>query len=270
MKRVLAIVVLAVVLLTAGRASAQLTFSAGLSGKQMHWTGERTDERGETTYKDTVIDFGKGFCVGAGYNIEILDGLGFHPALYFNYNKKNETQDIIRLYDTLHMDFTFTMMDLTMPLLLSYTYYFPDLHLGVFAYAGPTLQYALLGTEDSLVTDTYVDMFADRNTEEYRLLDLYMPDENGNSFLKRFDLGATVGLGVSFYGATIQAGYNWGLLNRYGGGGNPQSINHKFNSRQFYVTVGYNISFVTEVYSSQDKDKDKSKSNSKSKKKKRR
>lgn len=275
MKRVLAIASLAMVLLVTGRASAQFTFSAGYSGKQLHWTGEKTNIRNVTTTKDTIIDFGSdllnSFCVGLGYNIKIEGGLGFHPAIYFNYNKKYETEDSIRRYDVIHKDITYTMMDLTIPLMLSYTYYIPDWHLGVFAYAGPTLQYALLGTEERVVTDTYEEPFADRSTEETFLYDLYMPNENGENFLKRFDLGATVGLGVSFYGATVQAGYNWGFLNRCGYADTYASRN-KFYFSQFFVSVGYNISFETEVYSSQDKEKSKSKPspNAKSKNKKKR
>lgn len=247
---------------------AQLHIHAGYAGKQMQWTGQKVVQN-TSEVRDTVLklDFGPGYYGGIGYNIEISDGLGFYPGVCFNYNKQNVVNDYdLALGAHLNQDITYTMMDLSVPLMLSYTYSFPDLHLDIFAFAGPTVQYALSAYEYKVETYSgYTAPLEEKNRVEETLTDFFLTDENGDSFMKRLDVGATVGLGVSFYGACLQAGYNWGLLNRCGIADTPEATN-RFSVSQFFVGLGYTVSFAgPEVYSSADKSKGNTKGNSKGK-----
>lgn len=257
-KKIILTVAFAAAMLMANQSVAQISLTAGYSGKNMTWKGERT-QHGVTRAIDTAMNFGPGYYIGLSYNYKLDEGLGLMSGLYFNHNWQRVSNDFpLALGANLNRVISDTVMDISVPIAVSYSYNITE-PIEVYAFAGPTLHFGLQATEVQIDTYSgYSDILASKNRTEVFKRDLYRKNEEGESFYSRFDLQLSVGLGVRVYGATLQASYSLGLLNRCGYADKVDNKN-SFNMSQFYVGLGYSYSF-----DKPDKDKDKNKNKKKS------
>ena len=111
---------------------------------------------------------------------------------------------------------------LDIPLRLVYSLTLAE-ELDVLLYIGPNLNYSLSKTS---------------NTERYvsNSLSKVEPGENiyeRPSNFKALDLQLGVGLGLKFYGLSLRAGYDWGVLNR------TTLDDVKLRSNDIKVSLGY-------------------------------
>lgn len=224
MKKVFSFVAVAAAMLVAGTASAQLSVNAGYLNSTVKSHTEYT-LLGNTYKQDTSASMGGGFYVGGSYNVDLIGGLGVAPGLYFNYIWQTEEETLL---GTTFTDKT-SMMDLNIPILINYKLTFGD-DFAVFAFAGPTVRIGLAANtkttnsaNDKVVTD---DLYAKED------------GETDAQVLKRFDLGLTVGAGIQYSSFRLEAGYNFGLLDRCAYKDDDNSkMNMHFN--QFFIGVGY-------------------------------
>lgn len=253
-KKIILTLAFAAVMLLAGQLSAQLSLTAGYSGKTMNWKGEYTLHN-KVNAVDTMMNLGPGYYVGLTYNYKLDEHLGLMSGFMFNHNWQHAAYDYpLALGANLNQDISDTVMDLSIPIAVSYTYGFLDNKIEVYAFAGPTLQLGLQANEVQVDTYSgYPDILASKNRTEVFKRNLYAKNEEGQSFFSRFDLQLSFGLGVRVYGVTLQASYSLGLLDRCGYTDKPENWN-TFNMNQFYVGLGYSYSF-----DQPDQDKDKNK-----------
>ncbi|MFV0391237.1 MAG: porin family protein [Paludibacteraceae bacterium] len=95
--------------------------------------------------------------------------------------------------------------------------------LNVLLFAGPNLNYAINKVS---TTEYYVSNNLNRSDVENNI---YESPSNFNAL----DLQMGVGVGIRYYGASIRAGYDWGLLNR------TTYDNATLRSNDIKVTLGY-------------------------------
>lgn len=179
MKKVLSFVAVAAMMLFAGKANAQLSVHAGY---QNYTLSAEADVSGVSV---SSSDSKGGFFIGATYGIAAgMDGVSINPGAYFSY-----VEDI---------------MDLRVPILLSYTHQLSDMGLGIFA--GPQLNIGVAG-----------DAYGDKGV------------------LNRFDVGVTFGAMATYEKFCFELGYNLGLLNRY----KDAPSGYSAKTSQFFLGVGY-------------------------------
>lgn len=179
MKKILSFVAVAALMMFAGKANAQLSIHAGY---QNYTVSAKADVAG-TTVNSSESD--GGFYIGASYGIAAgMEGVNFTPGAYFAYVEN--------------------VMDVRVPILLSYTHQLSDMGLGIFA--GPQVTIGLAG-------DAYGD----------------------NGSINRFDVGITFGAQATYQQFTFELGYNLGLLNRWKDA--PDGCSMK--TSQFFLGVGY-------------------------------
>ena len=147
-----------------------------------------------------------GFYAGLGYTIPVLDDLSFTPTSYGPFSINGKRQD--------HF--------INVPLHLSYGI---DLSsaLRFFVYGGPTASIAVA----SKVTNTGSVSNVGSTSKSY---DRYEEDSN----LQRFDVLLGVGAGVLVNEMIrFQAGYDFGMLNRY------NTNNYALKRNQFTVGIAF-------------------------------
>lgn len=168
---------------------------------------------------DANTTYLNGFYVGGGYSFRIVEGLKVTPGLYYAFAMRNDADQI----GPLNLKGDVKEHYLNVPVMLSYGYGFtPDCK--VFAYAGPTFS---VGLSSRTTLSANVLGFA-KDTE----LDNYDEDYD----YSRVDCLLVGGLGMDlFKHYRIQVGYDFGLVNRYSGDGDPIRHRNQFTAGVAYV-----------------------------------
>lgn len=201
MKKVVTLFAIAVAMLTAGSAKAQLNLHLGYMPETF------SDEVGSAS-SDFTMD---GFFVGADYMMNLTGDLNLSVGLQLRYNMHSETVATIET--------KFSQMALDVPILFNYG--FPlgsDFKLS--AFAGPTISFAIMGKSKATILGTETET------------DWYENNEN----LSRLNVYGTVGLSLSYKGQyRLFGGYNMGLLDL------EQSDNSKRTTGGLFVGLGIGL-----------------------------
>ena len=159
-----------------------------------------------------------GFYAGLGYTIPVLDELSFTPGVYYGILFKNSSTS----YGPFSINGKRQDHFINVPLHLSYGI---DLSsaLRFFVYGGPTASIAVA----SKVTNTGSVSNVGSTSKSY---DRYEEDSN----LQRFDVLLGVGAGIMVNEMIrFQAGYDFGMLNRY------NTNNYALKRNQFTVGIAF-------------------------------
>lgn len=164
-----------------------------------------------------------GFHVGPAVKFNVNEQIGFQTGiLYNNFSGiRNNELELKKATGTWKQTKT-QLTALDIPLRLVYSLTLAE-ELDVLLYIGPNLNYSLSKTS---------------NTERYvsNSLSKVEPGENiyeRPSNFKALDLQLGVGLGLKFYGLSLRAGYDWGVLNR------TTLDDVKLRSNDIKVSLGY-------------------------------
>lgn len=210
MKKVFAFVALATFMLVAGKATAQLSFNAGLGANLI----DNTIKFSDGSKKDTAFA-AVGFHVGLSYNVNFTEQWGIAPGIYFDYSgRSTEKLGVTRVEDMWNVD---------IPILFNYHRDFTE-RFGIIGFVGPTLRYGLSGK--------CVYKYSD-GTPSYTFDYYKKPSGSSNSYYTRFDLGLTLGVGVHFNALQLHVGYNIGLVDR-----DPEK-DFTTHFHQFFFGVGF-------------------------------
>lgn len=175
-----------------------------------------------------------GFYVGAGYNYNIVGGLGVSAGLFGTYlaGKDNDTKGTAWVNAT--NTIRYVEFALNVPLYVSYKIEVGDL--GIFAYAGPAFQYGLLSHSTATITGNIGPI--SYGTDKPFVYDHYKgnPDYKLAADQNPFNVYISVGAGVQL-GSTIQLifGYEHNLTNM------TPLTDCKLSRSQFHVGVGVSL-----------------------------
>ena len=145
-----------------------------------------------------------GFHAGPVVKFNLSEQMGFQTGLLYNYfgGTLNNEEALKKATGTWKQYKTvYSAIDL--PLRLVYSMTLAE-ELNVFLFAGPNLNYSLSKTTS---TEYYVANDFSRADQESNIY-----ESSGN--FNALDLQMGAGLGVKYYGISIRAGYDWGILNR--------------------------------------------------------
>ena len=210
MKKVFAFV--AATVLFAGIANAQLGINVGFAPQ----TYKATVTSGSTSSTNTMNL--NGFFAGVNYNINLTGDLGVSLGVNYRINMGSEETTVLGV--TAKDTYNQSLVDV--PILFNYGLKLSDaLKLSVFA--GPTINFALSGK----TTSTYTVLGTETTTET----DWY----GDNTDMKKFDLGATVGVNLQYNGIRFFGGYNLGLLNTY----DADNVTRKGSN--WFIGLGYSL-----------------------------
>lgn len=202
MKKIVILLSAALVLLASAPAFAQASIGAGYLSSTEIW------KSGNSSSESTPMN---GFYAGVGFTVPVANGINFTPGIYYGFATKDNVVDVAGIfkinggkqqdhYLNVPLDFSFAL-DLS-----------SDLRF--FVYGGPSLSLAL--ASNLISGSTTVNRLGE------------------NSDLNRFDIMLGGGLGVEVMNMfRINAGYDFGLLNRY------QSSNYTVNRNQLYAGVAF-------------------------------
>ena len=220
MKKTIAIVACAAVMLFAGKANAQLGINAGYAPVTL--TTAVTS--GNTT--NTSSSQMDGFFAGVTYNYGISKDLGVAFGLQGRYNTKSSTGSASLIVVSGNDKSTTTQLLLDVPVLLNYS-----LSLGsrakLTAFAGPTFSYAVYGNTHVVSTTTFLGS-SSTSENDY---DMY----GDNSTNNRFDLTAAFGLQLQYSDFRLFGGYRLGLTDL------NTDDNVKTTSSGLFVGLGYSL-----------------------------
>ena len=198
MKKIVILLSAALVLLASAPAFAQASIGAGYLSSTEIW------KSGNSSSESTPMN---GFYAGVGFTVPVANGINFTPGIYYGFATKDNVVDVAGIFkinggkqQDHYLDFSFAL-DLS-----------SDLRF--FVYGGPSLSLAL--ASNLISGSTTVNRLGE------------------NSDLNRFDIMLGGGLGVEVMNMfRINAGYDFGLLNRY------QSSNYTVNRNQLYAGVAF-------------------------------
>lgn len=164
-----------------------------------------------------------GFHVGPIIKFNVNEQIGFQTGvLYNNFSGiRNDELKLKKVTGTWKQTKT-QLIALDLPLRFVYSITLAD-ELDVLLHAGPNLNYSLSKTT---------------NTERYVSNSLSKVEEGNNIYeqpsdFKALDLQLGAGFGIKFYGLSLRAGYDWGLLNR------TTLEGLKLRSNDIKVSLGY-------------------------------
>ena len=133
MKKIIAILLAASLMLLGTQAHAQLVPGAG------YLYSSETSTSGNTTSDATPFH---GFYFGASYNVPIVGGLGIAPGFYANMLLRNANASAGSSSLGLSLQGNYRELALNIPVNLNYIYEFGNC--AVMAFAGPTFQYGII------------------------------------------------------------------------------------------------------------------------------
>jgi opacity protein-like surface antigen len=183
MKKIVALFTVAVALIAAGSAKAQISLHVGYMPETI------TDDITNVGSNDVSLN---GFFVGGTYNANIAGDLNLALGLQARYNMKSETETLLGIETKTNL----SQLTLDVPILFNYGI---DLgsSLKLSAFVGPSVSFALLG-------QSKISIAGNENTTNWY--------EN-NEDLSRLNLYGTVGIALTLNGQyRFFLGYNMGLL----------------------------------------------------------
>jgi hypothetical protein len=220
MKRTIAIVACAAVMLFAGKANAQLGINVGYAPVTL---STATTIGNTTTTSTSEMD---GFFAGVTYNYGISKDLGVAFGLQGRYNTKTSTGSANFVVVSGNDKSTTTQILLDVPVLLNYS-----LPLGgsakLSAFAGPTFSYAVYGNTHVTSTATILGVSSTSETDYAMYGD--------NSTNNRLDITAAFGLQFQYNDFRLFGGYRIGLTDL------NTNDNVKTTSSGLFVGLGYNL-----------------------------
>lgn len=232
MKKSIVFVALGVALALGQMATAQISINAGYLSSSI---------RQRVTYAanqiDTTMTLAGGFYGGLSYNIKTNLPIGIEVGLYASYGSNNENRTIKQGPMETTVKSSITMLDLAVPLHISYKYDFTD-DFSLVASVGPTLQVGLSGSQTASMKMTAMGMEMSSSEISGDLFS-QLEGESGPYFT-RFDIGLSLLAGVQFHGFRVQLGYTLGTLDRcgYTDGGN---YSFDFHMGQLSAGIGYSF-----------------------------
>ena len=220
MKKNIAIVACAAVLLLAGKANAQLGINVGYAPVTL----TSTVTSGNTTTKtSSEMD---GFFAGVTYNYGISKDLGVAFGLQGRYNTKTSTGSANFVVISGNDKSTTTQILLDVPVLFNYS-----LPLGssakLTAFAGPTFSFAVYGNTHVTTTTTILGSTSTSETDYAMYGD--------NSTNNRLDITAAFGLQFQYSDFRLFGGYRFGLTDL------NTNDNVKTTTSGLFVGLGYNL-----------------------------
>ena len=220
MKKTIAIVACAAVMLFAGKANAQLGINVGYAPVTL---STATTIGNNTTTSTSEMD---GFFAGVTYNYGISKDLGVAFGLQGRYNTKTSTGSANFVVVSGNDKSTTTQILLDVPVLLNYS-----LPLGgsakLSAFAGPTFSYAVYGNTHVTSTATILGVSSTSETDYAMYGD--------NSTNNRLDITAAFGLQFQYNDFRLFGGYRIGLTDL------NTNDNVKTTSSGLFVGLGYNL-----------------------------
>ena len=220
MKKNIAIVACAAVMLLAGKANAQLGINVGYAPVTL----TSTVTSGNTTTKtSSEMD---GFFAGVTYNYGISKDLGVAFGLQGRYNTKTSTGSANFVVISGNDKSTTTQILLDVPVLFNYS-----LPLGssakLTAFAGPTFSFAVYGNTHVTTTTTILGSTSTSETDYAMYGD--------NSTNNRLDITAAFGLQFQYSDFRLFGGYRFGLTDL------NTNDNVKTTTSGLFVGLGYNL-----------------------------
>ena len=220
MKKTIAIVACAAVMLFAGKANAQLGINVGYAPVTL---STATTIGNNTTTSTSEMD---GFFAGVTYNYGISKDLGVAFGLQGRYNTKTSTGSANFVVVSGNDKSTTTQILLDVPVLFNYS-----LPLGgsakLSAFAGPTFSYAVYGNTHVTSTATILGVSSTSETDYAMYGD--------NSTNNRLDITAAFGLQFQYNDFRLFGGYRIGLTDL------NTNDNVKTTSSGLFVGLGYNL-----------------------------
>ena len=220
MKRTIAIIACAAVMLLAGKANAQLGVNIGYAPVTL--TTATTIGNTTTTSTSEM----EGFFAGVTYNYGINKDLCVAFGLQGRYNTKTSTGSANFVVVSGNDKSTTTQLLLDVPVLFNYS--FP---LGgsakLTAFAGPTFSYALYGNTHVTTTTTILGSSSTSETD--------YPMYGDNSTNNRLDITAAFGLQFQYNDFRLFGGYRLGLSDL------NTNDNIKTTSSGLFVGLGLNL-----------------------------
>ena len=220
MKKTIAIVACAAVMLFAGKANAQLGINVGYAPVTL---STATTIGNNTTTSTSEMD---GFFAGVTYNYGISKDLGVAFGLQGRYNTKTSTGSANFVVVSGNDKSTTTQILLDVPVLFNYS-----LPLGgsakLSAFAGPTFSYAVYGNTHVTSTTTILGVSSTSETDYAMYGD--------NSTNNRLDITAAFGLQFQYNDFRLFGGYRIGLTDL------NTNDNVKTTSSGLFVGLGYNL-----------------------------
>ena len=220
MKKTIAIVACAAVMLFAGKANAQLGINVGYAPVTL---STATTIGNNTATSTSEMD---GFFAGVTYNYGISKDLGVAFGLQGRYNTKTSTGSANFVVVSGNDKSTTTQILLDVPVLLNYS-----LPLGgsakLSAFAGPTFSYAVYGNTHVTSTTTILGVSSTSETDYAMYGD--------NSTNNRLDITAAFGLQFQYNDFRLFGGYRIGLTDL------NTNDNVKTTSSGLFVGLGYNL-----------------------------
>ncbi len=182
MKKIIATIAAAAIAMMGVSAFAQISVGAGYLN---------SPEKLKVNSNTSTVNL-NGFYVGGAYNIEIYNGIGMAPGLYFSYLGKKDSNEFLKgdLNETY----------LTVPVMFNY-----GLELAPAAklsfYAGPSFALGLSSKEKIEAAGIS------------KTIDVYDTDDNYQRFDVLLGVGAALDIQDTF---RISVGYDWGAIDRNG------------------------------------------------------
>lgn len=176
----------------------------GLMGGYGYTIPRLKDSRSDKTTPHNINqDNLNGFHVGPILKFNFSEQMGFQTGLLYNYFGGTRNNELAlkeatgtwKQYKTVY-----SAIDL--PLRLVYSMTLAE-ELSVFLFGGPNLNYSLNKTTS---TEYYVSNKFNREDKGPNIYD--------KTDFSALDLQMGAGLGVKYYGISLRAGYDWGILNR--------------------------------------------------------
>lgn len=206
MKKIFAFAAVATAMLFAGnKANAQLGINLGYAPTTFSTTIETGAGDIETDHDMN------GFFVGVNYNINLTGDLNVSVGADFRLNTKSDESTTLGI--TTKTTDKQTLIDI--PVLFNYGLSLTN-DIRVAAFVGPTFSLALSGETKTTIgsTEGTSDWYDDTD-------------------LKKFDIGGTIGLSLSYDGFRLYGGYNLGLMNL------SDADNTTAKSSAWFVGLGY-------------------------------
>ena len=218
MKRTIAIVACAAVLLLAGKANAQTGINIGYTPTTISTTSGNTH--------DTIAL--NGIAVGINQNVTLNGDLCLLVGVQARYGfAKKETNVDLGILGSANATAEYSQFSIDIPVLLNYGFNLGK-DLRVTPFVGPTISFALAGkTKWSGNANVLGALNLGTDGED----DWY--DEGSNN--SRFDIGLTAGVNLAFSQFSVYGGYNLGLLNL------STADNTTRKSAGFFIGLGYKL-----------------------------
>lgn len=196
MKKTIAIVACAALMLIVGKANAQTSVNCGYTPSTISITNGNAH--------DTISL--QGVAIGINQNVTLSGNLDLSVGLQARYGFASYEKYVnLGLLGTAQAKVEYSQFSLDIPVLLNYAFNIGD-NLYIRPFAGPTLSYALTGNTHSSGSASVLNalnLSADGDDDWY--------DEGSDN--SRFDVGVTFGVNVTINQFYLYGGYNLGLLN---------------------------------------------------------